>query len=39
MRSGEQKVARDYVLYREEHARLRGDKAEPAEILITQQFE
>ncbi len=24
MRSGEQKVARDYVLYREEHARLRG---------------
>ncbi|WP_299774897.1 ribonucleoside-diphosphate reductase subunit alpha [uncultured Pseudoteredinibacter sp.] len=31
MRSGEQKVARDYVLYREEHARLRGDKAEPAE--------
>ncbi|MCV6620695.1 MAG: ribonucleoside-diphosphate reductase subunit alpha [Cellvibrionaceae bacterium] len=31
MRSGEQKVARDYVLYREEHARLRGDKTEPAE--------
>ncbi|MBB6523525.1 ribonucleoside-diphosphate reductase subunit alpha [Pseudoteredinibacter isoporae] len=29
MRSGEQKVARDYVLYREEHARLRGDKSEP----------
>lgn len=31
MRSGEQKVARDYVLYREEHARLRGDKPEPSE--------
>lgn len=31
MRSGEQKVARDYVLYREEHARLRGDKSEAAE--------
>ncbi|MCV6615686.1 MAG: ribonucleoside-diphosphate reductase subunit alpha [Cellvibrionaceae bacterium] len=30
MRSGEQKVARDYVLYREEHARLRGDKQEPS---------
>ncbi len=26
MRSGEQKVARDYVLYREEHARLRAEK-------------
>ncbi|HEX7762606.1 MAG TPA: ATP cone domain-containing protein, partial [Cellvibrio sp.] len=26
MRSGEQKVARDYVLYREEHARLRAQK-------------
>ncbi|WP_339617466.1 ribonucleoside-diphosphate reductase subunit alpha [uncultured Gilvimarinus sp.] len=26
MRSGEQKVARDYVLYREEHARLRATK-------------
>ncbi|WP_041523835.1 ribonucleoside-diphosphate reductase subunit alpha [Gilvimarinus agarilyticus] len=26
MRSGEQKVARDYVLYREEHARLRASK-------------
>ncbi len=31
MRAGEHKVARDYVLYREEHARLRADKAEPAE--------
>jgi len=30
MRSGEQKVARDYVLYREEHARLREEKVEPA---------
>lgn len=29
MRSGEQKVARDYVLYREEHARKRAEK-EPA---------
>lgn len=28
MRSGEQKVARDYVLYREEHARLRADGVE-----------
>jgi ribonucleoside-diphosphate reductase alpha chain len=27
MRNGEQKVARDYVLYREEHARLRAAKA------------
>ncbi|WP_193161204.1 ribonucleoside-diphosphate reductase subunit alpha [Microbulbifer hainanensis] len=26
MRTGEQKVARDYVLYREEHARLRAEK-------------
>ena len=26
MRSGEQKIARDYVLYREEHARLRAQK-------------
>ncbi len=26
MRSGEHKVARDYVLYREEHARLRADQ-------------
>lgn len=25
MRSGEQKIARDYVLYREEHARMRAD--------------
>ncbi|GAA5523717.1 hypothetical protein Maes01_00266 [Microbulbifer aestuariivivens] len=38
MRSGEHKVARDYVLYREEHARLRAQKeqskaasADPAE--------
>ncbi len=30
MRSGEQKVARDYVLYREEHARLRGGNQENA---------
>lgn len=27
MRSGEQKVARDYVLYREEHARMRKEQA------------
>lgn len=27
MRSGEQKIARDYVLYREEHARLRAERA------------
>lgn len=26
MRAGEQKVARDYVLYREEHARIRAEK-------------
>src|SRR5690606_27055448 len=26
MRAGEQKIARDYVLYREEHARLRAQK-------------
>ncbi len=26
MRSGEQKIARDYVLYREEHARLRAER-------------
>jgi ribonucleoside-diphosphate reductase alpha chain len=26
MRSGEQKIARDYVLYREEHARIRAQK-------------
>ena len=29
MRSGEHKVARDYVLYREEHARIRAAKAPP----------
>jgi len=28
MRSGEQKIARDYVLYREEHARMRAAKAQ-----------
>lgn len=28
MRSGEQKIARDYVLYREEHARMRAQKHE-----------
>ncbi|HQQ63853.1 MAG TPA: ribonucleoside-diphosphate reductase subunit alpha [Pseudomonadales bacterium] len=28
MRNGEQKIARDYVLYREEHARLRAAKAQ-----------
>src|SRR5690554_494589 len=28
MRSGEQKIARDYVLYREEHARMRAQKQE-----------
>ena len=31
MRSGEHKVARDYVLYREEHARLRAAKAATVE--------
>jgi ribonucleoside-diphosphate reductase alpha chain len=31
MRGGEHKVARDYVLYREEHARLRGE-AQQAEV-------
>ncbi len=30
MRGGEHKVARDYVLYREERARLRGSSAAPA---------
>ncbi|MCP8899128.1 ribonucleoside-diphosphate reductase subunit alpha [Gilvimarinus xylanilyticus] len=30
MRSGEHKVARDYVLYREEHARLRAAETSPA---------
>ena len=33
MRSGEQKVARDYVLYREEHARLRAEKAKLRESI------
>jgi ribonucleoside-diphosphate reductase alpha chain len=34
MRSGEHKVARDYVLYREEHARLRAQsKGNPNELL------
>ncbi|WP_308366648.1 MULTISPECIES: ribonucleoside-diphosphate reductase subunit alpha [unclassified Microbulbifer] len=28
MRSGEHKIARDYVLYREEHARLRAEKGQ-----------
>ena len=32
MRSGEHKVARDYVLYREERARLRADKREDRTI-------
>ena len=27
MRAGEHKIARDYVIYREEHARLRAEKA------------
>lgn len=31
MRAGEQKVARDYVLYREEHARLRAQKQAAAQ--------
>ncbi|WP_444919652.1 ribonucleoside-diphosphate reductase subunit alpha [Microbulbifer sp. CnH-101-G] len=37
MRAGEHKVARDYVLYREEHARLRAEKeksAKPSEQAI-----
>ena len=32
MRSGEHKVARDYVLYREEHARIRAANAAAADI-------
>jgi ribonucleoside-diphosphate reductase alpha chain len=32
MRSGEHKVARDYVLYREERARLRADKREDQSV-------
>ena len=35
MRSGEHKIARDYVLYREEHARLRAEK-QPAASADTQ---
>ncbi|WP_347331021.1 ribonucleoside-diphosphate reductase subunit alpha [Marinimicrobium locisalis] len=31
MRSGEHKIARDYVLYREEHARLRAEKQPEAD--------
>src|SRR5690606_20950560 len=31
MRSGEQKVARDYVLYREAHARARAEKVASAQ--------
>ncbi|MFI2810424.1 MULTISPECIES: ribonucleoside-diphosphate reductase subunit alpha [Microbulbifer] len=31
MRAGEHKIARDYVLYREEHARLRAEKGQQAE--------
>lgn len=35
MRAGEQKVARDYVLYREEHARLRAQKQAAAQVPDT----
>ena len=43
MRSGEQKVARDYVLYREERARIRAEKGagpraeERADISVTRE--
>ncbi len=36
MRSGEQKIARDYVLYREEHARMRAEKEQAA--VVTQKY-
>ncbi len=32
MRSGEQKIARDYVLYREEHARMRAEKRAASQV-------
>jgi ribonucleoside-diphosphate reductase alpha chain len=32
MRSGEQKVARDYVLYREKHARMRAEKRSAEQV-------
>jgi ribonucleoside-diphosphate reductase alpha chain len=35
MRSGEQKVARDYVLYREERARLRAEKTQAPSAATT----
>lgn len=36
MRAGEQKVARDYVLYREEHARMRAQKLAAAQAPETE---
>ena len=38
MRTGEQKVARDYVLYREEHARARAAKRPAAEASADPQY-
>jgi ribonucleoside-diphosphate reductase alpha chain len=35
MRSGEQKVARDYVLYREAHSRMRAEKRAASQITET----
>src|SRR5690606_23741355 len=35
MRAGEHKVARDYVLYREERARLRAEKSKTAQATTT----
>ncbi|WP_250458387.1 ribonucleoside-diphosphate reductase subunit alpha [Microbulbifer litoralis] len=37
MRAGEHKIARDYVLYREEHARLRAERAGEKEQQAEQQ--
>ncbi len=36
MRSGEHKIARDYVLYREEHARMRAEKEKQAAAATSQ---
>ncbi|WP_295803540.1 ATP cone domain-containing protein, partial [uncultured Microbulbifer sp.] len=36
MRAGEHKIARDYVLYREEHARLRAEKGKQQEPVAEQ---
>lgn len=38
MRSGEQKIAREYVLYREEHSRLRAEKSEAQSTTADSEY-